>query len=124
MSKRLRSRFGRLSSTRVKTYGPLRVKHLLDAPRESPFSALLVSLGPGASHPPIRHEKTWEFFLILRGSNVSIIGGRRRVLREGDYAYMPPGVEHSFRAGPKGVDVLVFFSPAMDFARPDIVGRG
>ena len=106
----------------MRSYGPLRVKHLLDAPKESPFSALLVSLRPGGSHPPIRHDKTWEFFLILRGSNIATIGGRRRTLRAGDYAYMPPGVEHAFHAGPRGVEVLVFFAPAMDFARPDIVG--
>ena len=123
-SKKGRLSFGRLSATRAKAFGPLDVRFLLNAPKSSPFSALVVSMKPGASHPPIQHDKTWEFFLILRGSNRARIGGRERVLKRGDYAYMPPGVSHAFHAGPRGVEVLVIFAPAMDFLKPDIVGAG
>lgn len=121
MSKKGRLRFGRLSRTAAKAFGPLQVRMLVNAPRESPFSALLVSMKPGASHPAIRHTKTWEFFLILRGSNKARINGRTLLLRRGDYAFMPPGTAHAFHAGPRGVEVLVLFAPAMDFTRPDIV---
>lgn len=122
MSKKGRPTFGRLNAAAAKVFGPLNVRFLLNAPKTSPFSALLVSMKPGASHPPIRHDRTWEFFLILRGSNMARIGGRARLLKRGDYACMPPGVSHAFHAGPRGVEVLVIFSPAMDFQlKPDIV---
>lgn len=113
-------RFGRLSRAKVKSFGPLSVSMLVDTPRRSPFSVLVVSLKPGGSHPAIRHDRTWEFFLILRGSNRATIGRRTLKLRRGDYGYLPPGSSHAFTAGRRGVDVLVIFSPAMDFSRPDI----
>jgi quercetin dioxygenase-like cupin family protein len=87
----------------------------------APFSVMVVSLAPGASHPPIRHAHTHEWFTVLRGNQTARIGGRTRRLGRGVCVHMPPGTVHSFRAGPRGVEVLAIFSPPLDLRDPDIV---
>jgi quercetin dioxygenase-like cupin family protein len=101
--------------------GPLIVRFLADRPGRLPFSALHIALAPGKNHPSISHSRTHEFFAVLRGEARAVIDGVRRRLRRGDFAVLSPGAAHSFRAGPRGVEALVIFAPAMDFKRPDIV---
>ncbi|MBI4423533.1 MAG: cupin domain-containing protein [Elusimicrobia bacterium] len=113
-------RFGRLGGSAQRAYGPLGVEFLLDEPRLAPISVLRVFLKPGDSHPPIFHARTTEFFLVLRGENAARINGRLRRMKAGEFAFLPPGTVHEFRAGARGVEVLVIFGPAMDFRAPDI----
>lgn len=101
--------------------GTLRVRSLLDDAPGSPFSALLISMKPHALHPPLRHAKTFELFLVLDGEVEARIDGRVRRLRAGNFALLPPGCVHGFRAGKKGVNVLAVFSPPLDRRKPDIV---
>lgn len=95
--------------------------------RGQPFSVLRIRMEPGARAPELFHARTHEFFLILKGSSSGMVGGRRRVFRAGDFAYMPAGTLHEFRAGPRGVELLDVFSPRLDLDQPDIVfpqGKG
>lgn len=48
-----------------------------------------------------------------------VIGGETRVVAPGEFAYVPPNVEHGIESLDEYVLVLDIFSPA----RPDIVGR-
>lgn len=118
-----RARFGNWSRGAARAVGPLAVRFLADRPGRLPFSVLHIALGPGKSHPSISHSRTHEFFAVLRGEAAAVIDGVRRRLRRGDFAVLAPGAAHAFRAGPRGVEALVIFAPAMDFRRPDVVAR-
>lgn len=101
-----------------KRIGALRVRSLLKPGK--PFSALKIGMGPAASHELIAHGQTAEFFFVIRGRVRALIDGRSRTLEAGDFAYLPPGCAHSFRAGHDGVAVLAFFAPPLDLKNPDI----
>ena len=101
--------------------GTLLVRSLLDGEPRAPFSVLRIRMGPGASHPPLWHARTFEFFLVLKGSVHARIGQVSRRLRRGDFVMLPPGASHEFRAGPGGVEVLTVFGPGLDLGNPDIV---
>ena len=111
-----RAKLGRLGGRSLEAVGTLGIEWLL----RKPFSAIRVVLAPGASHPPVVHERTAEFFLVLKGSQEATIGGRRVSLSNGDYAYLPPGTRHRFKAGKRGVEVLSIFAPALAARNPDI----
>ena len=121
--KRQRAKFGRLTGGATRCFGTLQVKFLVNDPDRSPMSSLRITMKPNASHPPLWHAKTGEFFLLLAGSTWAKIDGRVRRLKAGDFVFMPPRTVHEFRAGKRGVEVLVIFSPAMNFKKPDIVLR-
>jgi mannose-6-phosphate isomerase-like protein (cupin superfamily) len=76
---------------------------------------------PHASHPLLKHARTTEFFVVLEGGARARIAGSSLDLRRGDYFILPPGSEHEFRAGRRGVTVLAVFCPALDLRDPDIV---
>lgn len=116
----------RLSRAAVRRFGALRVQQLAGR-RGHPFSVLRIRMAPGSSAPELFHARTEEFFLILKGSSSGRVAGRRRVFRPGDCIYMPAGTLHEFRAGPRGVELLDVFCPALDLSAPDIVfprGKG
>lgn len=116
----------RLSRVAVRRFGALRVQQLAGR-KGQPFSVLRIRMAPGASAPELFHARTHEFFLILKGSSTGLVGGRHRVFRAGDCAYLPAGTLHEFRAGPRGVELLDVFCPRLDLDKPDIVfprGRG
>lgn len=122
MSRRPRPEFGRLAGRRASSFGPLAVRFLVDDPARKPFSIVTIDMRPGARHPAIHHARTEEFFLVLAGSCRAEIGGRRRLLKQGDFAFLPAGTRHAFHAGRRGLRVLAAFSPSMDFKKPDIIG--
>ena len=76
---------------------------------------------PGSRTPSLYHAKTSEFFLVLDGDQQARIAGRRRRLKKGDFAFLPPGVPHEFLAGARGVRVLAVFCPPLDLKDPDVV---
>ena len=49
----------------------------------------------GAVHPHSHH--THEYYYVLNGRGVMIIGGEERDVVPGDFVYIPPDVEHSIR---------------------------
>lgn len=116
-----RAELGALGASRAERVGALRVARLGARASRRPLSAMTVTMGPGAEHAALRHQRTWEFFLVLRGSVRARLGAGSRRLRRGDFAFLPPGCAHSFRAGPSGVTVLAVFAPPLDPRRPDIV---
>lgn len=51
---------------------------------------------PGQSHPLHFHKLKEETFIVLWGSMISVLDGRKRELQPGDTLTVPPGVWHSF----------------------------
>ena len=76
---------------------------------------------PNASHPAILHRKTDEFFIVLEGSSIANIDGKRHKFSKGGFAFLPRGTTHQFTAGRQGTKVLSLFLPALDLDQPDIV---
>lgn len=101
--------------------GALFVREMPGLGPRAPFNVLRVSLKPGASHAPIVHRRTFEFFIVVKGAMVGKIDGRARAYEKGDFAALPPGSVHEFRAGRGGVQVLCVFSPPLSLHAPDVV---
>lgn len=110
-----------LSRIAVRAQGPLEVRFLPAPGRLGAATFAHVRLPPGAAHPSIRHRRTDELAYVLSGSGSGVIDGRRLRLRPGDVLLIPAGSAHAFRAGPRGLDVLSVFAPALDLRDPDIV---
>lgn len=104
-----------------RAYGTLGIDFLVKGGKGGPLTAMRVVLKPRGEHASIRHARTAEFFVVLKGGMSARIAGRSRQFRAGDYAYLPPGTSHAFRAGPRGLTVLSIFTPALDMGDPDIV---
>lgn len=116
-----RIRLGESGKARARRFGPLLIRTLTGQARSGPLSSHHIAMKPSASHPPLYHRRTWEFFLILEGTLRARIAGRRRRMRAGSYAVLPPGTAHAFDAGPRGVKVLSVFAPPLDLKNPDVV---
>jgi len=115
------ARFGSLAKTAFRTLGTLQVGVLVDGLKGRPISVLRIKMRPRAVHAPLWHARTSEFFTVLEGDQWAKIDGRRRHFKKGDFAFLPPGSVHGFRAGKRGVEVLAVFSPPLDLEHPDIV---
>jgi len=59
------------------------------------FSFRVFEMKPGASIQPHSHEWEHEVF-VLAGQGVVKIEGEARPLKEGDFVFVPPDVEHQF----------------------------
>src|SRR4051812_2739057 len=117
MRKKARVEASRLSRTPARRFGALSVQRLAGRAGH-PFSVLRIRMKPHSAAPELFHARTHEFFLIVKGSSSGVVGGRRRTFRAGDYAYLPAGTLHEFRAGPRGVELLDVFCPRLDLDRP------
>ncbi len=113
-------RFGRWGKGSMRPLGPLLIESVATGRGRNSFSVFRVMIKPGESHPPIWHAKTTEFFLVMKGSALARVNGRKRRMKKGDFASLAPGAVHAFKAGPSGVEALVVFIPALDLRRPDV----
>ncbi len=60
------------------------------------FAMRLFDLGPGG-HSPL-HEHNWEHEVyILEGEGRLVYEGKERPFSAGDFIFVPPGKEHSFK---------------------------
>ena len=74
---------------------------------------LLEMEAPPAGAPPMHlHEHDGEGFVVLAGAMDVVVEGEATRLEPGDFAWVPPGVAHSFAPCPGGVRALVITAPA------------
>lgn len=116
----MRASRGSLSKRAIRLFGALAVRQLHGG-RGSRLSVLHVSMRPYSRAPALRHARTDEFLLVLKGSSSGRIGRRKVRFKAGDFAYLPAGTPHEFRAGPGGTELLDIFLPRLDLSDPDIV---
>ena len=78
--------------------GPTRaVIKLAGAEAAGRLGAVEMEFGPGfAGPPPHRHRDTDHLWYVLAGQLDVTIGGQRRVLGPGDFAFIPRGIPHAF----------------------------
>lgn len=73
-------------------------------------NVIKVGSGPGPYH---YHEHCENVYVVLSGVVEVFVEGERRLLREGDVAFVPPGVRHAAGNGGSEVEarVLEIYSP-------------
>jgi quercetin dioxygenase-like cupin family protein len=52
------------------------------------------------------HQVQEQIYHVLKGEGILTLNDERKLMREHDYVYIPPGVRHSFSN--TGLDTLVF----------------
>lgn len=68
---------------------------------------------PPEGAPPLhRHDADGEGFYVLEGAMDVTVEGERHTLRPGDFAWIPPGLVHTFRPASEGVRAIVLVAPA------------
>ena len=73
----------------------------------------LIEFEPGSSVPLHSHEHE-QLGLVLRGTQVLIVGGVEHALGPMEGYSLPGGVEHSAYCGPEGATVLDVFRPVRE----------
>lgn len=76
-------------------------------------------LPPHGVAPYVVHSHTIELVYVTKGKMIGRLDGRKLNLREGDYLFIPAGVEHRFEASASGVESISLFSPPLDMDKPD-----
>lgn len=76
------------------------------------MAILEVSEPPGAEAPNHVHHKEDEAFWVLEGEVTFDVGGTTITAAQGDYAFGPRDVPHSYRVGPSGCRMLFIVTPA------------
>lgn len=78
------------------------------------FQFLEYRFPPDATFPVHSHEGNEQMGLVLEGTIEMTIGNETRVLRKGDYYYIPRGTPHGSRTLDVPVRMLDLFSPPRD----------
>lgn len=110
----------RLAKSEERSFKGLHLFHL-SPPNSGPFSALRLRIDPNSHFPCIYHQRTAEFFHVLKGRGYGRVGKRRVRFKAGDSLYLPPRTHHDFHTGSSSMEALVIFSPRFDPKKPDVV---
>ena len=109
---------GNITSLAVQRLGDLEMR-VVDAAHSFNLTFLHESLPPHGAAPYVVHSRTIELVYITKGRMTGRLDGREIDLSEGDYLFIPAGVEHRFEAAGSGVEAISIFSPPMDMNKPD-----
>jgi len=70
---------------------------------------------PGDQAPPHVHHGSDEAFYVLAGELEVLMGAERRILTNGELAFIPAGTVHTFaNRGPGSSRILVVMTPEID----------
>jgi quercetin dioxygenase-like cupin family protein len=85
----------------------------------APLGVLEMSAPPGSQPPPHIHHHEDEGFYVLEGGITLFTAEGEVTLGPGEFATGPRGIPHTYRAGERGVRMLVISTPAgfADFVR-------
>ncbi len=82
----------------------------------------VLTCAPNAAGEMHHHEEE-QWAVVVEGTGVLLVGQEELDVGEGDVCHIPPGVPHSFIAGPAGARILDIFSPPRAAYTHD-AGRG
>lgn len=72
-----------------------------------------ISVAPGGGTPPHIHHREDESFRVLEGTLTIHVGGNTIIASQGDFAFLPRGIAHSFRnSGDGHAKALVLTTPS------------
>ena len=109
---------GNIASLAARRLGDLEMR-VVPAAHTLNLTFLHESLPPQGAAPYVTHARTSELVYITKGWMTGRIDGKEINLCEGDYLFIPPGVEHRFEASGSGAEAISIFSPPMDMDKPD-----
>ncbi len=90
------------------------IQVLLDRDQTGGEMGMFTSRFPGPGGPPRHvHEDAGEGFFVLEGSAQFLADDEIKTVEQGQAAYVPKGVDHTFRiTGENGGKILVIVNPA------------
>jgi mannose-6-phosphate isomerase-like protein (cupin superfamily) len=96
---------------------------LLCSGAEVPFVSVVEIFDEGGQTPPNEHADAYEYFYVLGGEGVAIVGEQEVFIRMGSYFVVPPGNNHQVRNTGKGrLYVLTTMVPDERFS--DLIKAG
>lgn len=110
--------YGNIKALACKKLGKLKMR-VIETARSFNITLLHEALPPNGAAPYVIHSKTVELVYVTKGKVLGILNGERINFSEGDYLYIPAGVEHRFETTDTGVEAISIFSPPMNFNKPD-----
>ena len=69
------------------------------------------TLAPGQSTERHYHRESEEIYFLLEGGGLMEVEGETREVVPGDAVLIPPGAQHTLRAGPEGARLLCCCAP-------------
>lgn len=82
------------------------------ATADAPLALLEITAPPGSQPPPHIHHNEDEGFYVLDGDITLYTADGQTTLAPGQFAVGPRGIPHTYRAGERGVRMLVVSTPA------------
>lgn len=73
---------------------------------DSPATVKIISIKPNEALSVQSHEKRSEFWRVLKGEGVFLLGDEEKSITAGDEVAIPVGAKHSLRAGAAGLEIL------------------
>lgn len=88
-----------------------------------PFVSVVEIFDVGGQTPPNEHTEAYEYFYVISGAGVAIVGDRETAIGPGSYFIVPPGNNHQVRnTGGRRLYVLTTMVPDEQFS--DLIKNG
>ncbi|MCC3372670.1 cupin domain-containing protein [Cohnella sp. REN36] len=88
-----------------------------------PFVSVVEIFDKGGQTPPNEHAEAYEYFYVLEGEGVAIVGDSEAPIGKGSYFVVPPGNNHQVRnTGENRLYVLTTMVPDEKFS--DLIKSG
>jgi oxalate decarboxylase/phosphoglucose isomerase-like protein (cupin superfamily) len=85
---------------------------------EVPFVSVIEIFDVGGQTPPNEHSEAYEYFYVLAGEGVAIMGESELAIQTGSYFVVPPGNNHQVRnTGESRLYVLTTMIPDEQFSQ-------
>lgn len=96
--------------------GPYQLETLIEPEEEITATFYRVQIDPHQRTAVSYHRVAEEFYFVLTGRGVGIIGGMAIPLEKGDFLRLPPGTTHQFVTEDEALEMLNIHCPG---SRPD-----
>jgi len=96
--------------------GPYQLETLIEPEEEITATFYRVQIDPHQRTAVSYHRVAEEFYFVLTGRGVGIIGGMQIPLEKGDFLRLPPGTTHQFVTEDEALEMLNIHCPG---SRPD-----
>lgn len=88
-----------------------------------PFVSVVEIFDEGGMTPPNEHSEAFEYFYVLSGEGIGIVGDQEAIIRTGSFFIVPPGNNHQvINTGTQRLYVLTTMIPDEKFS--DLIKSG
>jgi mannose-6-phosphate isomerase-like protein (cupin superfamily) len=82
--------------------------------KNSPVTVKIISIKPNEALSVQSHVKRSEFWRVLKGEGVFLLGDEEKPVKTGEEVKISVGVKHSLKAGAGGIEILEISSGDFD----------